>query len=102
MKVFKILDTATGLYSKGGQDVLHSKRAWSKTGKTWSCEGHIKSHLTALVECWAPPVSGKRVIDNSKIPKSWMIVEIIADIEAGTSFTRTYPARELAERPAKK
>lgn len=45
MKSFKIRDTATGLFSTGGD-----KPRWSKTGKVWQSIGHVKLHLQQL--CW--------------------------------------------------
>jgi hypothetical protein len=43
MKIFKIRDTATGLFSTGG----HYPR-WSKKGKTWTNIGHVKNHINNL------------------------------------------------------
>lgn len=45
MKSFKICDTATGLFSTGGDEPR-----WSKTGKVWRTIGHVKLHLQHL--CW--------------------------------------------------
>jgi hypothetical protein len=43
MKIFKIRDTATGLFSMGG----HSPR-WTKKGKAWTNIGHVKNHINNL------------------------------------------------------
>lgn len=82
-------------YSRGGSinpnvndDVY--KRCWSeKGGKVWATEGHAKSHLTMITESR----NGRRY----KIPNDW---ELVIMYEDGTAIVR--PARELAERPAKK
>jgi len=41
MRVYKIIDRETGLFSSGGS----GSNPWTKTGKSWSTIGHIKSHL---------------------------------------------------------
>jgi ribosome-binding ATPase YchF (GTP1/OBG family) len=41
MKIYKIKNTETGLFSKGGT----VEPSWSKKGKTWSSIGHLKVHL---------------------------------------------------------
>lgn len=40
MKIFKIRNTRTGLYSCGG-----SMPSFTKKGKSWKCIGHIKNHI---------------------------------------------------------
>ena len=42
MKIYKIYDPATGLYSKGG-----TYGCWTKNGKSWSMAG-LKLHLSML------------------------------------------------------
>lgn len=41
MKVYKIRNKETGLFSKGGT----GRDVWTKTGKSWSNIGHVKLHL---------------------------------------------------------
>jgi hypothetical protein len=43
MKIFKIRNLKTGLFSKGG----HCPR-WSKKGKVWTNIGHVKSHINNI------------------------------------------------------
>mgnify|MGYP000929319385 CR=1 FL=1 len=40
MKIYKIFNPETGLYSRGGDPPK-----WSKVGKTWNTIGHLKNHL---------------------------------------------------------
>jgi hypothetical protein len=54
---FKIKDKLTGLYRLGNN--------WSKTGKSWSNIGHLKSHLKIYFK------------DFSKIPINWEIVVML-------------------------
>lgn len=42
-KVYKILNTKTGLYSTGG-----STPTFKKNGKTWTMLSHLKSHITMI------------------------------------------------------
>ena len=63
MKLYKILDTATGLYSTGGV-----KPRWTKNGKTWSIRGQVINSLR--VYCDGTYESGKRVP-----PESWVVQE---------------------------
>lgn len=63
MKLYKIFDTATGLYSSGG---VNPK--WSKAGKTWSIRGQVINSLK--VYCHGTLRSGKRIP-----PDSWVVHE---------------------------
>jgi hypothetical protein len=58
MKIFKIRDTTTGLFSMGG-----GSPRWTKKGKTWTNIGHVKSHIRGL---------DRRYIKNSD---HWEVVE---------------------------
>ena len=83
--VFKIRDSKTGLFSTGG-----CEPRWTKTGKSWSTEGQVKSHLNL----WSSG-GGYR---HDKVPESWEVLKFVfVGTEAGVQS-----ARELAERPAKK
>ena len=51
MKIYKIRNKETGLFSKGGSNTLN---IWSKTGKSWSNIGHLKNHLNLHCKyCWS-------------------------------------------------
>lgn len=62
--IYKIVDTATGLYSTGG-----TWPTFNKKGKTWSKIGHVKAHLNQF----------------EAIPDTWEIVEIEQRVCAQTS-----------------
>lgn len=64
--VFKIRDKETGLFSTGGMRPV----TFTRTGKTWSTAGHLKSHLTM----WADQGYQKEPLP---IPQNWEIVEFI-------------------------
>lgn len=73
MKVYKIKDTATGLYSTGG-----CEPKWTKNGKTWSTKGYVKSSLSQFIDDnWYT-----RKYEN-RIPETWVVVTI--DSENGIS-----------------
>ena len=85
MKVYKIRDKRTGLFSTGG-----TSPRWTTVGKSWSCIGHVKCHLTLLQD-----------LGRSKkfqVPEEWDVVEYVY-LETSTSLSS---ARELALRAAKK
>lgn len=88
VKIRKMVD-GKYLYSMGGSTAITYENQWNRTGKVWATEGHAKSHLTMLTHEWGRK---KRVI-----PEDWQVVTMYDD---GTSSVR--PAKELAERPAKK
>jgi len=68
MNIFKIRDTATGLFSMGG-----SCPRWSKKGKTWTNIGHIKTHIRGL---------DKRFIKNFD---NWEVIEYeLVETSVGT------------------
>lgn len=45
MNLYKIRHKVTGLFSKGGETP-----SWSKKGKTWSSLGHLKRHISGVVD----------------------------------------------------
>ena len=45
MKIYKVQDMKTGMFSCGGY-----YPRWTKTGKTWRTLGSVKSHLKMLQE----------------------------------------------------
>jgi len=98
MKVYKIRDKNTGLFSTGGVSLR-----WEKTGKSWSCEGHVKSHLTLLKEHHKyRTCSGWNNKHNLSLewscPKNWEIV--VTEYEEVSA--QTYSAESVANRKAKK
>lgn len=96
MKVYKIRDKNTGLFSTGGVSPK-----WTKTGKTWSCEGHLKSHLTLLKE-YAKYQYDIRYNYGSKrtwkCPPDWEVIVFTYEQQSSECF----PASDVADRPAKK
>lgn len=61
--VFKILDTASGLYSLGGL-----LPAWNAEGKTWRTRGQVAAHLKLYSR-------GAFAQERNKIPDTWTVVE---------------------------
>lgn len=62
MKVYKIFNTESKLYSKGGMGADHSCYSqiyWSKKGKVWNGIGPLKLHLKQF----------------KKIPATWQVHE---------------------------
>jgi hypothetical protein len=49
---YKIRHKKSGLYSKGGMDVVYGHTGtgscWNKSGKTWDTLGKIRSHITLV------------------------------------------------------
>lgn len=64
-KLFKIIDTNTGLFSDGG---VHP--TFSKKGKTWKTIGALKSHLVMVRD------GLKYNKKNIKTPLNWTVVEL--------------------------
>ena len=77
MKLYKIRDTKTGLYSRGGSSckVSGDKRHWSKLGRVWTTLGFLKSHLAMY----------------KKVPSTWEVVELEID------EVRRFPVAELVK-----
>jgi hypothetical protein len=77
MIFFKIRNKKTGLYSKGGTDMLVSEdprypsRHWNKVGKTWTTRRALGGHLAQYVD--VPYDDAKP--SNVPIPEDWEIVE---------------------------
>jgi hypothetical protein len=90
VKAYKIRDRETGLFSTGGMTPR-----WNKTGKVWSTEGQLKSHLRLVTE-WNTGYGRKKW----HVPESWEVIALTYTMEL--QDTHSYSARALAERPAKK
>lgn len=80
LKVYKVRDKDTGLYSSGG-----SKPKWSKKGKTWGNKGAVTNHLNMFCNSWSE--------DVKDLPEEWEIVEMIIKEEDVT----TWPARIVSD-----
>lgn len=86
MKVYKIRNKETGLFSTGG---LHP--TWSKTGKVWQRIGHVHLHINQLVNEKTIPGAYKNaeiveaeiteILTHVEDAKDWLIKSINADIE---------------------
>lgn len=62
--IFKIQDTATGLYSTGG-----CKPKWTREGKNWKTRAQLVSSLKIYVR--GEYAGGSKQV----IPKTWTVVE---------------------------
>lgn len=99
IKVYKIKNGSTGLFSTGGTDP-----SWTKRGKTWSQLNHVKSHLRQFCSNseWVQNEDEKhmrwqgKLIDRWKnnIPKEWQLVELSQDGIKETSARNLYPETE--------
>lgn len=69
MKIYRIRDTATGLFSKGGSDanVAKGSSCWSKKGKVWNGLGPLRLHLNMFLEDGHCTTKG--------IPSTWEVIE---------------------------
>lgn len=77
---YKILDTATGLYSHGGYDPN-----WSGRGKSWDSWKSVISYLKTY-----------RSFRRYKIPTSWEVVEFLVTL---TKINRT-PVKDVLGDPS--
>ena len=91
--MYKVRDTATGLFSTGG--VMPS---WRKVGKVWTSRAALKSHLTNYQNFrqWESHNGVMVSLEHREVPATWEIVPCIELL--GEAF----PARVEAARPAKK
>jgi hypothetical protein len=48
MKIYKIRNKKTGLFSMGGGQTPYHSRLWSKQGKSWNTLNHVKLHLKGI------------------------------------------------------
>lgn len=95
IKVFKIKDSTTGLFSTGG-----CSPNWTKRGKTWSQINHIKTHLRQF--CNTKIIKqGKSFHDTVKdyitltnnIPETWIVIEMVAT--GSVAEVKEYSAKDL-------
>ena len=75
VKVYKIRDRNTGLYSTGGV-----RPAWTAKGKTWSTLAPVKAHLSQFAEYYPWPNNKK--LFRLNVPESWEIVTFVSSEEA--------------------
>lgn len=64
MKLYKIRNRATGLWSSGGMNPR-----WTKKGKTWATMAHVKSHLRNFEDNYGTYAYRRQSIND------WDIVE---------------------------
>lgn len=77
MKVYKIRDKNTGLYSKGGYYT-----SFTKLGKTWSTKGALSLHLALLRE------KCRYRKEKFVIPDNWEILEFETEGKDVTEYFR--------------
>ena len=86
-KIFRIFDSESKLFSKGGQDCIRETSSWSKRGKTWVGLGPLKTHLRQYIDITR---TTKKVINN--IPETWEVHEYSTE---GLSGVKIYSAKSL-------
>lgn len=72
---YRLLDTATGLYSTGGWDPK-----WRKQGKTWHSINHVKAHITywrGKYRQYNPTTGNYDTLYYREVPSSWVIVKTV-------------------------
>lgn len=70
MELYRIKNTKTGLFSKGGMSADQDNTlSWSKKGKLWTGKGPLKSHLRQYI---IDREYSKQYKNN--IPHEWMVV----------------------------
>lgn len=84
LKVFKIKDSATGLFSTGGMSP-----DWTKRGKTWNGINHVKSHLRQHCDYKKTPTGTDWSSIVNNIPSTWVVVEL------SVGGVKEYFARDL-------
>ena len=92
MKIFKIRDTETGLFSMGG-----SCPRWSKKGKTWTNIGHVKTHIRGLNKFYIKNVDHWEVIEYELVETSVSTVSVQSIVD---EITRRHREDELAYQKA--
>lgn len=87
-KQYKIKNTVTGLFSKGGSyNNGTSLYGWSKKGKVWTSEGALRNHLNLYVgrEYVSNGYLSSEKVFECKIPIEWEVIELWMDLESGES-----------------
>lgn len=84
LKVFKIKDSITGLFSTGGCDP-----SWTKRGKTWNGINHVKTHLRQFCDYKNTPTGTDWRVKVNNIPETWVVVEL------SVGGIREFSAKEL-------
>lgn len=87
VKVYKVKDTASGLYRTAGG-------GWSKTGKTWNNLGHLKASIAGDGyyrrhggHRWDPTDKQKGEYLQDLPDPNWVIIEIIVEEREGNTRT---------------
>lgn len=90
MKFYKIQDTDSGLFSRGGEYCDTNPRRWSKKGKVWGQLSWLKSHLKLYVTSRYNKKLSKWVYDNY-IPETWEVIEYSTEGEKRFKAKDFYP-----------
>lgn len=77
MKLYRIRNINTGLYSLGG-----GSPRWNKTGKVWKNIGQLKNHLNIYREIQARYQQRKE--SEIQIPQEWVIEEYELNLKSTT------------------
>lgn len=85
MKIYRIRDSVTGLFSKGGSDANTSSSNWGKTGKIWKGIGPLRNHLNQFLPGGDARVKG--------IPATWEVLEY----EVTEAQTSAKPVHEIID-----
>lgn len=92
--IYSIMDSETGLFSKGGFTPVLGNYGWSKKGKVWSSSGAIRSHLNLFVhQKWLG--SGKGYEYTLNIPEHWVVIRTFANPETGVLQQEEINAKEF-------
>jgi hypothetical protein len=78
MKVYKIRDNETGLYSTGG---YYFK--FHKVGKTWTTLGHVKQHISMISDYYFGSDMGEWEIveyDLTEV-RHWPVAEFAKEVD---------------------
>lgn len=68
MKLYKIRNKTTGLYSPGGSSASFPHN-WDNIGKTWKCTGDARNHVTMMRDYGM----------STEDMRDWELVEITYD-----------------------
>jgi len=69
--IYKILNTKTGLYSKGGTNaIVDDEWAWGRTGKHWLSRKAVGLHLKLFIT-----PDGRNLIPDHWVVQSFKLVE---------------------------
>lgn len=87
MKIYKIRNMKTGLFSMGGSSTPYYSRLWSKQGKSWNTLNHVKLHLKGIG--YVPGCKPQFPMED------WEIVEFKMYVEKVSSVSDLFPDIDL-------